>query len=99
MANSKSDRPLVRNTIIGCVLAILIFHFAWFKQMAINYRSPVFSIVDVLLVAGFGYFGYISYRYADDPNEEWNRKVVVGIAVALCIWAGAWAAYVNEKVL
>lgn len=99
MANKKSDKPLVRNTIIGCVLAIAIFHFAWYKQLALNYHNAFFGIVDLLLLAFFGLMSAAAYKNADDPNKEWLRWVIVLTAVASCAWAGGWAAYVNEQVL
>lgn len=99
MSNSKSDKPLVRNMIITCVLAILIFHFAWFRHLGINLGNWVFTIVDGGLIAAFIVESIGAYRYADDPNKEWKRWVVVITAAALCIWAGGWAAGVNERVL
>lgn len=98
MANSKSDKPLVRNMIIACVVAILIFHFAWFRQLTVNLHEWLFVAGDIVMLAAFGYFCNASYKEADDPNKEYYRYIVVATAVVLCIWAGAWAAYVNEIV-
>lgn len=99
MANSKSDKPLVRNLIIGCVVAILIFHFAWFRQLTVNLHDWLFVIGDIILIALFGYSSGKAYKLADDPNNEWLRWATALLAVAICAWAGGWAAYVNEKVL
>lgn len=99
MTNSKTDKPLVRNMIIACVAAILIFHFAWFRQLTVNLHEWLFVAGDIIMVAAFGYYSGKSYKNADDPNKEYYRYIVVALAVALCIWAGAWAAYVNEQVL
>lgn len=99
MTNSKSDKPVVRNMIIVCVVAILIFHFAWLKQLYINLHEWLFVVGDIVLAALFGYFSGLSYKHSEDPNKEYYRYIVVGLAVALCLWAGGWAAYVNEKVL
>ena len=98
MAISKSDKPLVRNMIIVCVVAILIFHFAWLKQLVVNMHEWLFVIGDTIMIGIFGYFSAESYKQADDPNKEYYRYLVVGLAAALCLWAGGWAAYVNELV-
>lgn len=99
MANSKTDKPLVRNMVLACLAAILLFHFAWLRQLGTNYHNAFFAIVDILAFAVFAWQSFVAYVQADNPNKEWRRKVVVGVAVFLCIWAGAWAAGVNEKVL
>lgn len=99
MTNSKSDKPLVRNMIIFCMLAILIFHFAWFNQLMINYHNALFAVVDGILFGFFVGIGVNAYNKSDDPNKEWLRYIVVALAVTLCVWAGGWAAGVNEKVL
>lgn len=99
MSNSKSDKPLVIRMIAACSAAILIFHFAWFRQLTINLHEWLFVVGDIVLLIAFSYFSNTSYKNADDPNKEYNRYIVVAFAVAICIWAGAWAAYVNEKVL
>lgn len=99
MSNSKSDKSFVIKMLIGCVAAILIFHFAWFRQLGINLGNWFFTIIDGGLIAAFIVEGIGAYRYADEPNKEWKRYVVVVLAVILCIWAGGWAAGVNEKVL
>jgi hypothetical protein len=96
--SSKSDKPLVRNLIIGCIIAVLIFHFAWAKQLFYNLGNPLFSVVDGLLIGLFIAEAIGSFRQADDPNKEWKRKLLAAITVALCIWAGGWAAGNNEKV-
>ena len=99
MSKSKSDKPLVIKMIAACIAAILIFHFAWFRQLAVNLHEWLFVTGDIILLIAFSYFSNASYKYADDPNKEYNRYIVVALAAALCLWAGAWAAYVNEKVL
>lgn len=99
MSKSKSDKPLVIKMIAACTVAILIFHFAWLKQLTVNLHEWLFVAGDIILLAAFGYFCNASYKDADDPNKEYHRYIVVAAAVALCLWAGGWAAYVNEKVL
>jgi 4-hydroxybenzoate polyprenyltransferase len=98
MANSKSDKSLVRNMVLACLGAILIFHFAWLKQLITNYHNLLFAIGDIALLVLFAWQSKISYEQADNPNKEWRRWVVVLIAAALCLWAGGWAAYLNEKI-
>ena len=98
MAN-KSDKPLVRNTIIACLLAILIFHFGWSRQLSINLDNWLFTLIDGLLIGGFIVEAIGAYKYADDPNKDWKRIVIIAFAIALCIWAGGWAAYVNDRVV
>lgn len=96
--SNKSDKPLVRNTIIFCVIAILVFHFAWSNQLFHNYHNLLFAFGDLLLLILFGVYSAQAYKQADDPNKDWKRVVMVGFAVALCVWAGAWAAGYNERV-
>lgn len=99
MSNSKSDKPLVRNLTIGCLVAILVFHFAWFRQLMTNYHNPFFVVVDLLLLGVFCFVSERAHALADDPNKEWLRVVQVVIAVALCAWGAGWAVGLNEKVL
>lgn len=98
MANSKSDKPLVIKMMLVCVGAILLFHFGWLNQLMTNYQNALFAIGDIVLLVLFAWQSIGAYTQADDPNREWRRYVVVGLAVALCAWAGGWAAYVNELV-
>jgi hypothetical protein len=92
MSNSKSDKPLVRNWIIGCVITILIFHFAWAKYLIMNYhRSVFFTVVDIVLFLAFGIGAFIAYENADDPNKDTWRKEFIWLAVISCIWAAAWS--------
>lgn len=98
MANSKSDKPLVIKTVAACVVAILIFTFAWAKYFFHNLDNWVFTLVEGGLIALFVVEAIGAYKHADDPNKEWKRWVVVLVAVILCAWAGGWAAGNNEKV-
>lgn len=98
MSNSKSDKPLVIKMVLVCLGAILLFHFAWFSQLMTNYHNALFAIGDIIMLALFAWQSILSYADADDPNKEWRRRLVVFLAVALCAWAGGWAAYVNELV-
>lgn len=97
MPNQKSDKPLVRNVIIFCVLAILIFHFAWSNEYFANLHNLFFLIVDFGLLILFAYQAHGAYQHADDPNKDWKRYVIIGIALASCLWAGGWAAGYNER--
>lgn|SRR5688572_6431836 len=97
--SNESDKTLVRNMIIFCILAVLIFHFAWSRQLFINYGNVLFTFIDAGLIGAFIAEAIGAYKYADDPNKERKRFVVIGLAVVLCIWAGGWAAYVNERVV
>jgi hypothetical protein len=97
MAN-KSDKPLVIKMVLVCIGAIWLFHFGWFNQLMTNYHNALFAIGDTVLLGLFVWQSIGAYTQADNPNKEWKRYVVVGVAVALCAWAGGWAAYVNELV-
>ena len=98
MANNKSDKPLVRNMIIFCVGAILLFHFAWARQYFVNLGNALFTLVDLALLVAFTYMSVKAYNQADDPNKDWKRYAVVGITLASMIWAAGWAAGLNELV-
>lgn len=96
--SNKSDKPLVRNMIIGCVIAILVFHFGWSSQLGINLHNFWFTLIDGGLIGAFTVEAIGAYKYADNPNKEWKRLVAIGLAVVISLWAGGWAAYVNEKI-
>lgn len=98
MPNQKSDKPLVRNLIIACVAAILIFHFAWSNQYFVNLHNIWFLLVDFGLLIAFAYQAQGAYQYADDPNKDWKRVVIIILAAISCIWAAGWSAGLNEKV-
>jgi putative Mn2+ efflux pump MntP len=98
MANSKSDKPLVRNTIIFCVITILAFHFGWTTQYFINLHNTFFLIVDFGLMALFAWQAKSAYAHADDPNKDWKRLFIVALTVASSLWAGGWAVGLNERV-
>lgn len=95
--SSKSDKSLVLKTVAVCIVAILVFTFAWAKQFFHNLDNWVFTLIEGGLIAFFIVESIGAYRYADDPNKEWKRVVVVVCAVALCAWAGGWAAGNNER--
>lgn len=91
MSNSKSDKPLVRNLIIGCLAAVLIFHFAWAKYLFANYSRAGFAVIDIVVAVAFVLAANVAYKNADDPNKDYWRWVTVIVAVASCIWAAAWS--------
>lgn len=86
--NKPAERTEVRNTMIGCIVAILAFHLAWGLQV---FKHKVFFyIVDVPLLALFAFMAMAAIRNSDDPGRDWTRYVALAVAAALCIWAGAW---------
>lgn len=98
MANQKSDKPLVRNLIIGCIIAILIFHFAWSNQYFANLHNILFLLVDFGLLILFAFQAAAAYKYADEPNKDKKRVYLLVIAAASIIWAASWSAGLNERV-
>lgn len=94
----KSDKPQVRNLIIGCVIAILIFHFAWPQQYITNLGNMFFLAVDFILLIVFGVQSASAYKYAEESTKEWKRVVIVCLAVLSSAWAAGWSAGLNERV-
>jgi hypothetical protein len=92
-----SDKSIVRNLILGCIAAILIFHFAWFSKFTHNLTIPVFAIIYGGLIAVFIVEAIGAYRYSDDDKKDWKRKFLLAITVAILAWLGGWAAGNNEK--
>jgi hypothetical protein len=89
---SKSDKKNVLLWILGCLAAILIFHFAWTPYLLQNWsKSLLFTGVDVLLFGAFGITSVIAYKQADDPEYDYLRRIFIWIAVASSIWAAAWS--------
>jgi len=97
MSNTKSDKPLVLKMVAVCIIAILLFTFGWTKQFLSNLDIWYFTLIEGGLLAVFIVESIGSYRYADDPNKEWKRVVVVVFAVACCAWAAGWSCGVNGK--
>jgi hypothetical protein len=98
MTKSKSDKPLVRNTILFCIAAMLIFHFAWSQQLFQNYHNVLFALGDAVLLLAFVIGSAKAYVEADEPNSDKLRYFVIAITVASCLWAAGWAAGLNERV-
>lgn len=89
---SKSEKGYVLRWIIGCLAAILVFHFAWAPYLFMNWNSNLlFTGVDALLFGAFGGTSIIAYKQADDPNFDYMHKVFIWLAVASSIWAAAWS--------
>lgn len=84
--------------IIFCAAVILLFHFAWANNYFINMGNWLFALVDIAVLVLFAYHAKGAYQYADDPNKDWKRYVVVGLALLSSIWAAAWSAGLNERV-
>lgn len=95
--SNKSDKSLVLKIIAACTIAILVFTFAWAKHFFYNLDHWLFSLVYGGLIVLFVIEAKGAYKHADDPNKEWKRWILVLVAVALCAWAGGWAAGNNEK--
>jgi hypothetical protein len=95
--NAVSDKRIVRNLIIGCVSAILIFHFAWLSRFIHNFSNPVFILGYGLLLGAFIVEAIGAYRYADNDRKDGKRKILLLIAVLILGWLGGWAAGNNEK--
>jgi hypothetical protein len=89
---SKSEKTYVLWWIVGCAAVITIFHLVWAKYLFMNYKeSPLFTWVDVCLFIAFGGSSILAYIGADNPNEDYWRKVFIWITVASSIWAAAWS--------
>jgi hypothetical protein len=100
MAKSKSDKPYILRWIIGCVAVILLFHLAWAQYL---FTPAVigdvwFTLVDLLLLGGFGYTAVKAYKNADDPNFDGYRKGFIGLTVASSIWAALWSTELMSKI-
>jgi predicted membrane chloride channel (bestrophin family) len=95
---NKSDKSLVRNMILFCIGTVLLFHLAWAHNYFINLGNWLFAIVDIALLILFAYQANSAYKYADDPNKDWKRYVIIGLALLSSIWAAAWSAGLNEGI-
>lgn len=95
--NAVSDKKIVRNLILGCITAILIFHLVWLSKFKHNLSNPVFAVIYGVVMAVFIVEAIGAYRYADDDSKDWKRKFLLVITVAILGWLGGWAAGNNEK--
>lgn len=102
MANSKSDKPLALKTIFGSLAAIIISYvlLATFShQVGGNFKNGVYVTVFIILCLLFAAVSIWAYKVADSgTNDNKSRGWVIGLAVAIIIWAGGWVAGSNEKV-
>jgi len=95
--NAVSDKKIVRNLIIGCGAAILLFHLAWLSKFFNHMGNPVFDLIYAALMTTFVIEAIGAYRYADDDSKDWKRKLLLAITVVILVWLGSWAAGNNEK--
>lgn len=95
--NAVSDKRIVIGLLIGCVIAILIFTFGWWKIFIHNLSNPVFSIGIGILLGACVVEGIGVYRCMDDDRKDGKRKVLLLFTVLLCGWLGGWAVGSNEK--
>lgn len=95
MTNEYLDKPRYKWFLLGTSLAILIFHFAWFKNLLANFHKPVFLIFDVLLIAAYVIEAIGMLRHAEDEKGDIKVRLVIYLALAICLWTGGWASGVN----
>lgn len=102
MSNSKSDKPLALKTIFGCLAAIVIAYvlLATFShQVGGNFKNGIYLTVLIILGVLFISASIWAYNVADSATtDNTSRACVIGLAVAIIIWAGSWVAGSNEKV-
>ena len=102
MSKSKSDKPLALKTIFGSLAAVIISYvlLATFShQVGGNFKNVVYVTVFIILAILFIAASVWAYHEADSAtNDNKSRAWVIGIAVAIIIWAGGWVASSNEKV-
>lgn len=97
MSNTKSDKSYVLKMVAACIGAILLFTFAWTKQFLGNLDIWYFTLIEGGLLAAFIVECIGSYRYADDPNKEWKRYLIIALTVACCAWAAGWSCGSNGE--
>lgn len=94
--NAVYDKRQVIGLLIGCAIAIIIFHIGWINHFLSNMANPVFSIgygvllgVDIVEAIG-------AYRYYKDDSKDWKRWAVAIITFILLAWLGFWASGKND---
>lgn len=95
--NAVYDRPIVIGLIIGSIIAIVIFHFAWWSKFTQNLSNPVFAVGYGILMGACTWEAIKAYQYAEDDRKDGKRKVLLLLVVLLLGWLGGWAVGSNEK--
>lgn len=102
MAKSKSDKPLALKTIFGSLAVIVIWYIllgTFSHQVGGNFKNAVYVTVFIILSILFTAGSVWAYHEADSAtNDNKSRAFVIGLAVAILIWAGGWVVGSNEKV-
>jgi hypothetical protein len=88
---NKSDKPTVVIIMLACIGVILLFHFAWYKYLVLNYNHLLFTAGDIVLLILFGITCVVAYKNADDPNYDIWWKLMISMALASSVWAAAWS--------
>jgi hypothetical protein len=88
--SSKSDKPLVRNWIIGTLAAIILFHLLWAKYTW-RMDSATFYVADIALLLLYGITARIAYKEADDPMYDKYRYIFIIFTAAILVWVGIWS--------
>lgn len=100
--SNKSDKPLALKTIFGSLAAVIISYIllaVFSHQVGGNFKNPVYYVIVIILGLLFLLQSIKAYKVADSgTNDNSSRAIVIGIAVVIIIWAGAWVAGSNEKV-
>jgi accessory gene regulator protein AgrB len=86
MGNSKSDQGLVIKTIVGCFLAVLLFHFGAYYLIPTAMGTATFIIVDICALLLITLFAVIAYKNADDPNKDWARGALMAVTCLLILF-------------
>jgi hypothetical protein len=94
--NAVYDKRQVIGLLIGCAIALVVFHVAWINHFLSNMANPVFSIGYGMLMGANVAEAIGAYRYYKDDTRDWKRWAVVGITVALLAWLGFWASGKND---
>ncbi len=102
MSNSKSDKPLALKTIFGSLAAIVIAYIllaTFSHQVGGNFKNAVYVTVFIILAILFVCASIWAYFEADSTTKDnTSRACVIGLAVAIILWAGGWVAASNEVV-
>jgi uncharacterized membrane-anchored protein len=99
MAKNTSDKSLVSKVLIGCLLIMIGWQWAFAHFSVADYSSPVYLTILGIVLALFGYSVYNAYKQADSGTKDnSSRGWVIGIAVVILLFIAIWAAAANESV-
>lgn len=95
MATSKSDKPLVRNLIIGVAATIALFVGVFIPEF--KYFSAGLGALVIAAIAATGYLSYKAYVTADDPNKDYFRKGLIATALVAIVAIGLKGSTVRSE--